>query len=181
MCKIEKVESIENYFKGLKEEERKHPILTKISRVYYRMIRFFEDIPLNIKTFIQRGKRGWANSDTWDFHSYLSEIICEGVKHLKKIQHGLFTWTPGKTELEAENEQDCILNTIINTFELAKEISNGDVLYLPSKEWSDKEYKKLKKWKEEHKYKNKILNKKEVEEFERGFDLFKEYFFSLWD
>jgi len=139
------------------------------------------DIRRDIRDFIQRGRRGWANSDTWGFAYYLSKVILGGVEHLEKIQHGLPTWTPGKTELEAQDEWDCILNAIINTFRLAKEIGEGDVCYLPIKDFTEKEYKRLVKALENSKHRMKVLNRKETEEFEKGFELFKEYFFDLWD
>ena len=44
-------------------------------------------MPLNVKSFIQRGNNGWANSDTWDFDYYLSKIIAEGIQHLIEINH----------------------------------------------------------------------------------------------
>ena len=52
---------------------------------------YVSDIPLRVKTFIQRGIRGWADSDTWCFDYYLSKVIPEGVKHL--IKYGNSCWT----------------------------------------------------------------------------------------
>lgn len=81
--------------------------------------------------------------------------------------------------MECINEWDCILNTIINTFQLAKEISEGDVYYLPLKYFTEKEYKRLIKVLGNSKRPMKVLNRKEVKEYEQGFDLFKEHFFKL--
>ncbi len=44
-----------------------------------------KEIYRKIKKFIQRGKRGWSDEDTWDFDSYLSEVISSGCKHLADI------------------------------------------------------------------------------------------------
>lgn len=37
-----------------------------------------------IKSFIQRGRRGWADEDTWDLDCYLAKVISETTKHLAK-------------------------------------------------------------------------------------------------
>lgn len=36
---------------------------------------------LEVKWFIQRGRRGWADSDVYDIGNYLSDIIPDMVKH----------------------------------------------------------------------------------------------------
>jgi len=177
--KITKVRSVEDVFKEPKS--RIYKLYLYFYRLFWRIVRLPKDIRRYIRDFIQRGRRGWANSDTWSFEHYLSKIIAEGVKHLKEINYTLPTWKEGKTELECVNEWDVILNTIINTFQIAKEISEGKVYYLPLKEFTEKEYKRLVKSLQNSKYRMKVLNRKEVKEFEKGFDLFKEHFFSLQD
>lgn len=150
-------------------------------RLFWRLVGLPRDIKFNIKTFIQRGRRGWADSDAWSFEYYLSKVIAEGIKYLKKVNYTLPTWKEGKTELECINEWDCILNTIVNTFQVAKEISEGTVYYISSERFTEKEYKRLAKALQKSKHHMKVLNRKEVKEFEKGFDLFKEHFFNLQD
>jgi len=174
--------TIEELFK--KDEREKYlyyRIYLYFYRLFWQLIRVPGDIRRNVRDFFQRGRRGWANSDTWSFELYLSKIIVEGVRYLKKINYTLPTWKEGKTELECINEWDCILNTIINTFELAKEISEGKIYYLPLKDFTEKEYKRVIKALKNSKHRMKVLTRKEVKEFEKGFDLFKEHFFSLED
>jgi len=174
--------TIEELFK---KDEREKYLYYRIYLYFYglfwQLVRLPGDIRRNIRDFFQRGRRGWANSDTWEFSHYLSKVILGGVEHLEKIQHGMPTWKPGKTDLECANEWDCILNAIINTFRLAKEISDGKVCYLPLKDFTEKEYRRLAKALENSKHRMKVLNRKEVFEYEEGFRLFAEYFFSLWD
>lgn len=50
-----------------------------------------------IKWFIQRGKRGYADGDVWNFDSYLSSVIIGGLKDLRKNTHG---YPSGLTEAE---------------------------------------------------------------------------------
>lgn len=180
-----KVVTIERIEDLLKKDKREKYLYYRVYLYFYglfwQLIRLPGDVRRNIRDFFQRGRRGWANSDTWGFDYYLSKVLLGGMEHLEKDQNGMPTWAPGKTELEATNEWDCILNTMINTFRLAKGISEGDIYHIPLKDFTVKEYKKLVKFSEKTKHHVKVLNRKETEEFEKGFDLFKEHFFSLWD
>jgi hypothetical protein len=54
---------------------------------FYSWYNWLSDRPLAIKSFFQRGKRGWADKDTWDFDYYLCEVISGGLKHLKELNH----------------------------------------------------------------------------------------------
>ena len=173
--------SLEEMFKEIDKERKEHPIRCWLRPKFWQLVRLPGDIKRNIYFFFQRGIRGYADCDTWGFSYYLSKVISGGVKYLKEINHGLPTWEEGKTELECINEWDCILNTIINTFETAKDINEGKIVYLSTSKWSDKEYRICKKIAKESKYHHKVLMKKEAKEFEKGFDYFKKYFFSLWD
>ncbi len=51
--------------------------------------------------FAQRGRRGWADRDTWDLDSYLSEVIAGSLRHRADSAHG---W-PGDN-LEVANVGD---------------------------------------------------------------------------
>ena len=84
----------------------------KLISEFYFWQRIFgkpRDIFLNIKWFIQRGKRGFADCDTWDFDIYLARIIKEGVSQLKEEKYGF------PCDLE-EDEWNKILDNIIYTF-----------------------------------------------------------------
>lgn len=125
-----------------------------------------------LKAFIQRGKRGWANRDTWNFDYFLADVIVGGVKYLKKTQHG-------HPSALTQKQWDKILNEITWTFKTAKKISDGDVFYIDVEEYD----KLARQWKKKM-YGGitlKLLTKKECMKYERGFNLFKKHFFSLWD
>lgn len=68
------------------------------------------DLYLKIKWFIQRGRRGFADCDVWDFDIYLSRIIKDGLKELKQ-------WKDGYPCDVSPKEWDKILSDIIYTFE----------------------------------------------------------------
>jgi hypothetical protein len=139
---------------------------------------FVSDIPLRVKTFIQRGMRGWADSDTWCLDYYIAKVISEGVQHL--IKYGNSCWT--KKDLAS-------LKEIIKTFETANEINGHNLLYTESKKFTWATYKKQKrtcafmnkkgKYPRDRKYR--VMTLREVLRFEKGFDTFKDKFFYLWD
>ena len=45
------------------------------------------DVYREIKSFLQRGYRGYADSDLWGFDGYLAEILSEGLKKFGKNIH----------------------------------------------------------------------------------------------
>ena len=161
--------SVAEMSKDLTAERKKHPVRLWCYRKFWRLIRFPSGIKLAIKTFIQRGKRGWATGDTWDFDCYLAKVVSEGLIHLRKMQHG----HPCDLTIK---EWKHMLKEMIWTFETANKIANGDFIYIPTAQWTLTAYNRLKtdtSWK--------VLSKSQSQRFEKGFGLFKKYFFSLWD
>lgn len=76
----------------------------------YRLASRIEDLWQNTFAFFQRGKRGYADKDIWDFDYYLAEVISGGLKILLENH----TAYPG--ELTPE-EWDKILAEMIEGFE----------------------------------------------------------------
>lgn len=74
--------------------EKKTPWQT---RLYYTVYRFFRwnwifhptQWYYNTKYFIQRGRRGWANCDTWSLDYYLNTWMPEALEYLKKHTHSV--------------------------------------------------------------------------------------------
>jgi hypothetical protein len=56
---------------------------------FYIWWNWIEERPRKIKSFFQRGWRGWADEDTWNFDIYLAKVILDGIKHHKKFQVGI--------------------------------------------------------------------------------------------
>lgn len=77
------------------------------------------DIPYRIKAFWQRGKRGWADRDTWCLGSYIARVISESVLHLKNTNTGY----PGNLTKE---KWDKILKDISRGFALLEKEANGE-------------------------------------------------------
>ena len=122
-----------------------------------------------IKWFIQRGKRGWSDRDIWSFDNYLCEIIPPAVRELKNG-----SGCPSGFYDEKNINNECqkwydILEEIAQGFEASQEITE---LHFNWKENKTHGYVH-----EYDKEKNLQLTKK----YNRGMDLLKKYFLSLWD
>ena len=176
------MEDITTHLKKLEEEIRNHPVRTFFRRWRVKLINLLPDIKLNIKTFIQRGKRGYGDSDLWDFFDYLSDVISNGIKDLKEIQSILPTietlnlketsWKDNEPEEVAQKRWDSILNKIIKTFKIAKKISREGFLYHERKDIRERMRKVSKA---------RVISKKEWKEYQEGWKLLQKHFFSLWD
>jgi len=84
--------------------------------IYWRIVRFWEKVryfPREIKWFIQRGKRGYSDSDIWGFHDYLRQILAKGLKQLAKNTHG---W-PDIDEAKTYKDWQKILRTMAEGFQ----------------------------------------------------------------
>lgn len=144
--------------KGFYEYNIYYPIYRLIGRIE----QFFR---WDIKTFIQRGKRGWGDRDTWSFDWYLSDVISQGVRHLEKHHYG------HPCDLSDENWKK-ILNKIATTFETSGKIADMDIILTTNK----KQYNKLISAGCKG-----VYTPEQTKEYYKGFDLFKKYFLSLWD
>ena len=79
-------------FEKVNKDIKRYPIRTWFSRKLFSLQQFPSNIRLKVVGFFQRGKRGWAVSDTWDFDGYLTEVRIAGMTHLKKHGMGTRRW-----------------------------------------------------------------------------------------
>ena len=127
-------------------------ILDYLESFWYRYFwNFISEIPLNIKSSIQRGKRGWADSDTWDFDGYLTKIIIEGITYLKKEPIGYPNGVKNKQEWK----------------KTLKEIIDGFKAYQDACDYT--------------KINTKSKFNKRMKKFNKGMKLFVKYYSNLWD
>lgn len=165
---------MKNIDKEIAQEKKTRPFWYFFSRLYYRIGVLKDDVILGTKSFFQRGKRGWSNSDTWGFCYYLAKTISGGIQHLKKNLNGY------PCEL-TEGQWIDILNKISNTFDVAKKIDGSDLYYFKNKRQRNKWQKSLEVLNKDHKTNIKCMTDIEIKEYEEGWDLFRTHFFSLWD
>ena len=82
------MKKIKSQWKKYNKWRKKHPILAWLSPRIHRLPDLPRDIKLSIKSFIQRGKKGYSSRDTWGLCYYLADVITNSVNHLKKYYHG---------------------------------------------------------------------------------------------
>ena len=124
-----------------------------------------------IRYFIQRGKRGYSDRDLWSFCDYLCEIIPKGIREYKNgIGCPEEFWDKEAKNNECHKWHEAI-EEIAQGFEAIKEIENS-IGCQYKKEVKDNAYIF-----EYDKKRAELLTQK----FEKGMDLFKRYFLSLWD
>lgn len=150
----------------LKDSIERWKNTSKWKRTYYNMrykVKCFFDILQhfrNIKYFIQRGRRGWANCDCWGLDQYLAKVISESTKHLAN-NHSAYP-----SDLTDE-EWTCILDLMSYYFSLVDTESLWDNVDIKNKKefcsTADIEIAQLE------------LARK------NGMELLKEHFYNLWD
>lgn len=176
-CKPKEVIEMDSTYKmseELEKKRKKHPIYYFLYGLYWRVYRFVSKIPLEVRTFIQRGRKGWSTRDTWSFDYYLAKVISEGVLHIKKYASG---YPSGLSEVQWTD----ILNKISNTFEVYRRISEGNLYLIKDKEHKEKWQTRLNEINKKHNRYGRCMTTKEILKYEEGWKLFKEYFFDLWD
>src|SRR5438552_287637 len=87
----EEFRTTDDFFEELKQIEQK----VWIKRVWYHR-RYYLRLPwtktkdsyYGLIAFWQRGRRGWADCDTWNMDYHLAEIIGPMLRHLAETSHG---------------------------------------------------------------------------------------------
>ena len=115
---------------------------------------FKEGGEVNIRRFIERGRKGYATSDLWSFDNWLSDLIARGLKEFKKdcntYPHDIDDW----------EEWMRILDEMIECFvEQGRGIDNVSADFLEG--WNRRQ-----------------ANKKQ--KLSRGLELLERYYFDLW-
>jgi hypothetical protein len=158
-----------------------------------------------LKMYHQRGLKGWSKNDAWGAYNHISNVIigcCEYIRDHKmgfpcECFEGLPCYDdPSKFsddyDLIAEGRWNKIIDEIIWTFKIYKEVENHDLI-IPSKEdeyFTDEELKKQQDWCDKLNKKNskskfqhtwKVMSREDFERWKIGKKLFFHYFLSLWD
>ena len=86
--------------------DKAHPVRYRMGRVWYRLRHPLRDyrefVYWPVRSFIERGRRGWSVRDVWCLDGYIAQVMSESLAHLRAHGHGY----PG--ELTAE-QWDAIL------------------------------------------------------------------------
>jgi len=185
MDELKEYEDVDEMFDDMnKEWKEKHPIQAWIDEVLFKKtsgicdyrVSYFLTHPWTFFSWSwertvwawQRVFRGWDDRVVWSIDWYLAETIPLWLMKLKEDKHGIPVsmfrdddWDEEKCEhIDGADERagarwDSILDEIISGFEQYE--------HLQYKSKNDKDYEEM------------------SNEFETGFDLFREYFGALWD
>jgi len=139
------------------------------------------EIPGFVRRFWQRGARGYADCDVWNFDGYLANIIYHGLLKLRKDKMG-YPSTPdpitGEWSFDEKRWND-VLGRMIAGWELAYKCTNGDLEHpgeMTEVKKAELEAIMQKNWPE-----FRYLTYEEEMIMREGFYLFSKYFFNLWD
>lgn len=175
------------------------------TKAYWTVYRFFKwhkvfhptEIYREIKWFIQRGRRGWADCDTWSLDDYLDRWMPDALRHLKEHKHGvpcgMFEGLPtnehGYHDDEyfkiAEERWNAIMDKMVAAFEANRRISEG--LYeeelgpYPLSRPAGVSRDAWSKVKDDRFAASRLLEQRDQEIFKEGMALFVEHYRSLWD
>jgi hypothetical protein len=151
----------------------------------------------DIRWFIQRGRRGWSDRDTWSLDHYLSSWMPEALRHLKETKQGVPSsmFKPedcgeegNPTDIGLQQAQDrwnAIIDKMIAAFEAHRRIQDGMYedelgeypLYRPAgvsaNAWG--------KIKDDRFEATEKLRQIDLKVFEEGMALFVLHYSSLWD
>lgn len=176
------------------------------NEIYYTTKHFWElpgDTLTELKWRIQRSKNGWAVCDAWGAYHHIASVIKGTLEYVRDHKHGVpmqcfrksdpIDKTGNHTD-EAMNNAikrwGKVLDDIIWTFNMIEEIDNHTVCFPYRNTYFTKvEIKKWEKFCEEmnsredrlSEYNCRIMTRAEFKRYNRGWKLFKEHFFSLWD
>ncbi|MEK6883753.1 MAG: hypothetical protein AABY22_29260 [Nanoarchaeota archaeon] len=142
-------------------------------KIYYPLWRkwdWFRNIPDEIKWFIQRGKRGYADSDVWSIDGYLCSWLPSALEKLKNTNHGCPVSDKCKCTRDGNENMKCLFDDYLDKMILGFKSVNDllNLVYITKK---NKNKPKILKAEED-----KLQNK-----FDEGMKLFVKYFQSLWD
>jgi len=134
-------------------------------KIWWPIVRFFKRIhyfPRNIKFFFQRGRRGYADCDTWSLDSHITDIMIPMLTRLRDHHCGV-PCSRGESYEVAEKKWIEILNIIIAGFESSKRIIELDYPdNLTAAELN-------------------VLYEADMIIFKKGMEVLTENFFGLWD
>ena len=78
---------------------------------------WLRDLPREIRWFIQRGKRGYADCDLWSFDNYLANML---PKALRQFKERLYAY-PATDGAETPEKWNSILDQMIEGFEAIRD------------------------------------------------------------
>lgn len=160
--------------------EVKDTFLNKIvdffSLFYYKPKYFFLKIKVNIKKFVQRGRYGFSDYDTWDINYWFATVFSKIIRNLKNKNHGY----PIKLSYDSDGnfvvpEEEAVEKWKLILERIAFCLEESDPEKSTYKELNSINFEN--DWMKTQKIKMEYRNNMKDE----AFDLIKEYYWDLWD
>lgn len=193
-----------------KELNDEAPFQKVFLTVKYRLIRLWEwpgDRLFDLRMYHERGTKGWAKSDAWGFHAYLSRVIVEGLEWLKENKHGcpiIDGYDDGIHVVEDDKQADARfeatcqewdrrLDCMIFAFKVTQEVLDHDLIipqgsdyFTPEEltryeEFCARVNKRDEDDEDDIALKVRIISREEFAKYELGWRYFKDHYFGLWD
>lgn len=149
------------------------------------------DLPRNTKYFFQRGVRGWADSDVWGMHSYLTDTILNMLVKLKRDKHGcpMFggDYNTQAIPLDENNLDkdmiawDNILEEMIEGFKILKLADSTDEHLTYAPDFPEERKADFEAHMKEKYPTWRFTTKEEDAKVKRAFELFAKHYLNLWD
>jgi len=186
-----------------------HNRRSRLVDFYYVLYRFFNYNPWGnprqayreIKWFIQRGRRGYADCDVWSLDDYLDRWMPNALRRLKKTKQGVPSsvfeegdyqtegfWQGNPSEEGTERavaRWDAIMDKMIEAFEAHKRMGSGvyedELGPYPMDRPTGISADVWEKVKHDHFEASQALTERDHKIFEEGFMLFFKHYGSLWD
>ncbi len=157
---------------NLEEFKKKIDSMPWWETAYYSIRRFVLaplDWPREIKYFIQRGRRGYADCDIWSIDGYLQSWLPQALRQLAKTTHACppELWDDDAPEGEDMKRWIEVLNDMANKLEASYKWENSDHQDFIDGKQDWKEYQRL----------GEVAEKQTQE----GLELLKKWFSYLWD
>lgn len=109
----------------------------------------------SIKTFVERGHKGYCSSDLWSFDNWLSSLIARGLREFKQNCHGY------PNDIDDWDKWMGVIDEMIECFEEQnRNIDNIGENFMEA-------------------YGKRMANKRA--KLHRGLELLERYFYDLWD
>ncbi len=175
------------------------------AKTYWAVYRFFKWHKIfhpvqmydEVRWFIQRGRRGWADCDTWSLDDYLDGWMPDALRYLKEHKHGvpmgMFEGLPtnehGYHDNEyfnvAEERWNEVMDKMVAAFEANRRIGGGlyekELGLEPMRRAAGVSRDTWSKVKDDRAVASRILEQRDYEISKEGLALFVEHYRSLWD
>lgn len=144
-------------------------------------LQFFSDLHRNIRYAWQRAWRGWSDDWVWGINYTLAELVPELLQGMKENGHGVpTTLYASEDELEDNLEKRMVWHASQAIITDDDRPNEDQQLWFGVLDDIAEGFRAAQRLSEDF-YKDKLQKQQDMEKFEKGIELFRRYYFDLWD